>query len=209
MIFSKFGVKVKALIMYPTKAKNYLQFFKDVGKSKGLLRSGWIREKIKNPESVAEHSFRVGVLSMILADALKANKEKLVKMALIHDLSMSITGDQVWVRWGIVNMKSREEKERKEIKGLVDMFSKIEERDEFIGIFEELLNRSSKESRIFWQIDKLEMAIQAFEYERDQNKNLEEFFQTADMYIKEPLIRNIFVEVLKSRSLKERSFAKW
>lgn len=182
---------------------NYLQFFKEVGKSKRLLRTGWVREKIKDPESVAEHSFRVGVLAMILADKLKVNKDKLMKMALIHDLSMSITGDRVWIRWGIVDAKSREEKEKEEIKGMVYLFHKFAEGNDFIGIFEELLNRSTRESKIFWQIDKLEMALQALEYEEEQRKNLKEFFVTAALLIKEPLIKNIFMEIIKRRPFKE------
>lgn len=187
-----------------TNTLNYLQFFKEVGKSKRLLRSGWVREEVKDSESVAEHSFRVGVLAMILADKLKVNKDKLMKMALLHDLSMSMTGDKVWIRWGIVDVKSREEKEKEEIKGVVSLFHKITNGNEFIEIFEELLTRSSGEAKIFWQIDKLEMAMQALEYEEEQGRNLEEFFGTADLYIKEQLIRNIFKEIVRSRPLKER-----
>jgi len=63
---------------------DYLGFLKEVGKSKRLLRSGWIREKVNDPESVAEHSFRVGVLAMVLSDAIKVDKDKLIKMALLH-----------------------------------------------------------------------------------------------------------------------------
>ena len=183
---------------------NYLNFFKTVGKSKRLARSGWVREKVNDPESVAEHSFRVGVLAMLLADELNVNKEKLMKMALIHDLSMNVTGDKVWVRWGIVDIKAREEKEEKEIRGIVGLFHQMKQGDEFIKIFEELLGRSSKESKIFWQLDKLEMAMQALEYEEEQNKNLEEFFVTAGLYIRDPLIVDILKEILKSRPFRER-----
>lgn len=190
--------------MSSKKAVSYLNFFKTVGKSKRLLRTGWIREKVRDPESVAEHSFRVGVLAMLLADELDVNKEKLMKMALIHDLSMNATGDKVWIRWGVVDIKAKEEKEEKEIRGIVNLFHQMKQGDEFIKIFEELLGRSSKESKIFWQLDKLEMSMQALEYEEEQNKNLEEFFVTADLYIKEPLIADIFKEILKSRPFRKR-----
>ncbi|OGH21450.1 MAG: hypothetical protein A2958_01695 [Candidatus Levybacteria bacterium RIFCSPLOWO2_01_FULL_38_13] len=177
----------------------YLDFFKTVGKSKKLPRTGWIREKIKNPESAAEHSFRVGVLSMILAEKLEVEKDKLMKMALIHDLGEAVTGDLVWIRWGVVDLKARGKKEEQEIRGVIKLFSGIEEGKKYIKIFEEMILRSTKEARLFWQIDKLEMALQALEYEEEQGKNLDEFFATADLYVKHPVLREIFDEILSQR----------
>lgn len=187
---------------------DYLDFFKTVGKSKRLLRTGWVREKIKDPESVAAHSFRVGVLAMILADKLGVDKEKLIKMALIHNIGEAITGDIVWIRWGVVDLKAREKKEKEEIKHIVSLFSNIDEGEEYIRIFEEMTLMATREAKIFWQIDKLEMALQALEYEETQGKKLNEFFSTADLYIKEPFLRGIFDEILKERVSKERSFEK-
>lgn len=180
---------------------NYLQFFKEVGKSKRLLRSGWIREGIKDPESVADHSFRVGVLAMVLADKFDSvlDKAKLIKMALLHDIGEAITGDIVTTRWNVMDIKKRDEKERQEREGIKNIFSEINQSDEYLSIFNEMIARDTLESEIFWQIDKLEMAIQAFEYEKEQGKNLEEFFVTADLHIKESLIRSILEKIIKSR----------
>lgn len=186
-----------------SKKHDYLDFFKTVGKSKRLSRTGWVREKIKNPESAAEHSFRVGVIAMTLADKLEVNKDKLMKMALIHDLGTSLTEDMVWIRWGIVDLKARDRKEREEIKGMVSLFNDIEGGREYIKIFEEMTLRSTKEAKIFWQIDKLEMALQALEYEQEQEKNLDEFFATADLYIKHSVLREMFEEILFQRENKK------
>jgi putative hydrolase of HD superfamily len=170
-----------------------------VGKSKKLLRSGWINEKIKDPESVAEHSFRVSVLAMVISDSLGLDKEKLIKMALIHDLGEVITGDIVWSSGNIIDIKKRTEKEKMEKLGLERIFKILENSDEYKKIFEEMIERSSEEAKIFWQIDKLEMAMQALEYERDEYKNLEKFFVNADLQIETPLLRKIFDEILKRR----------
>ena len=201
LIFVKFNDKVNAIMQ--SKKQGYLDFFKTVGKSKRLPRTGWVREKIKNPESAAEHSFRVGVIAMTLADKLEVSKDKLMKMALIHDLSAALTEDMVWIRWGVVDLKAREKKETEEIKGIVSLFSDIEGGREYIRIFEEMILRSSKEAKIFWQIDKLEMALQALEYEQEQEKNLDEFFATADLYIKHPVLREMFEEILSQRENKK------
>jgi len=186
-----------------SKKQDYLNFFKTVGKSKRLPRTGWVREKIKNPESAAEHSFRVGVIAMTLADKLEVSKDKLMKMALIHDLGTALTEDMVWIRWGVVDLKARDKKEREEIRGIVSLFSNIPGGKEYIKIFEEMTLRSSKEAKVFWQIDKLEMALQALEYEQEQKKNLDEFFATADLYIKHTILRGMFEEILSQRENKK------
>lgn len=186
-----------------SKTINYLEFFKIIGKSKRLLRTGWVREKIKDPESVAEHSFRVGMLAMVLTDKLGKNldKNKLIKMALLHDIAEVITGDIVTERWDLVDVKRRREKEIEEKEGIRKIFDVIGQGDEYADIFSEMINRATPEAKVFWQFDKLEMALQALEYEKEQpDKNLEEFFLgVGSYYTKEPLIKTIFNDVIKNR----------
>ena len=191
-----------------SKANNYLEFLKLVGKSKRIPRTGWVREKVKNPESIAEHSFRVGVIAMILADDLLVNKEKLMKMALLHDLGETFTGDIVWTRGDVVDIKIRDQKEKEELKNLIKFFNTIDKGKEFIKIFKEMLLADSEEARIFWQIDKLEMAIQAFEYEEEQGESLDEFFKNADLFVMEPLLKSILNKIMKRRELRAKSVFK-
>ncbi|MEK7573758.1 MAG: HD domain-containing protein [Patescibacteria group bacterium] len=185
----------------------YLDFFRVVGRSKRIPRTGWVREKMKNPESVAEHSFRVSVIAMVLADELDLNKEKLMKMALIHDLGETFTGDIVWTRGEAVDIRIRENKEKEELKNLIKLFSMIKDGIDYIDIFQEMLSDFSKEAQIFWQIDKLEMAIQAYEYEQEQGINLEEFFLNAGLFIKDPILKEIFEEVLAGRVGNKKEYA--
>ena len=188
-----------------SKKLSYLDFLNTVGASKRLLRAGWIREGVKDSESVAEHSFRVGVLAMVLADKISNNldKNKLIKMALLHDLAESITGDTVIDRWDVIDIKKRDEREQIEEKGIEEIFSGIDQKDEYISIFHEMISRITPEAKIFSQLDKLEMALQACEYERDQGVDLEEFFVTASLYLKEPFLKKIFDDIVKSRPKKK------
>lgn len=188
-----------------SKKADYLDFFKTVGKSKRLLRTGWVREKVKDPESVAEHSFRVSVLAMVLSDKLghKLDKEKLIKMAILHDLGEVITGDIVTERHDIIDLAKRDEKEKEEKEGIREIFDKIGEGDEYVKIFDEMIGRTTPEAKVFWQFDKLEMALQAYEYEEEQGKDLEEFFISVGLYhVREPLIKEIFDELIKKRRKK-------
>lgn len=171
------------------KPEDILKIVKIIGLSKKIKRSGWVRENIENPESVAEHSFRVIVLAMLLGPVLNVNEEKLVKMAIIHDLGEVITGDIVTERGEKVDKELKNKKEEKEeriIKELLEGFGR-----DYHELFHEMIQRETEEAQIFWQLDKLEMAIQASEYEEEQNKNLEEFFVNAKANILHKKLKEI------------------
>src|SRR4030042_1903458 len=74
------------------------KFLLTAGKLKSLERSGWVREGMPNPETVAEHSWRVAILSLVLAKHLGIDRHRLLEMALIHDFEEIETQDPVTQR---------------------------------------------------------------------------------------------------------------
>lgn len=66
--------------------KNILDFLLEAGKLKGKKRRGWLIHKIKEAETAGEHIFHLAILVWILGRNRKLNLEKVIKMALIHDL---------------------------------------------------------------------------------------------------------------------------
>lgn len=201
----------KRFVSFPSSpqfASKMVDFMIDIGKSKRLYRTGWVREKIKDPESVAEHSFRVSVLSMVLADQLGLDKEKLIKMALVHDLGEVITGDLVFSRGEVIDIKKKNEKEEKEENGIKKIFKTIGQDKEYVKVFSEMRERATEEAKIFWEIDKLEMAMQALEYEKEQNKKLDEFFVNADLTINTPHIKKILKRIIKRKNYVKHNLLK-
>jgi 5'-deoxynucleotidase YfbR-like HD superfamily hydrolase len=73
--------------------EDLLEFLRNAGDLKMIPRTGWVQAGIKEPESVADHSFRMTLLAMVLSDQMGLDTEKVVRMALIHDLAESRTGD--------------------------------------------------------------------------------------------------------------------
>ncbi|HYW00739.1 MAG TPA: HD domain-containing protein, partial [Candidatus Acidoferrum sp.] len=70
---------------------SFLQALSDL---KNIPRSGWLshRISIQDVESVADHSFSTSVLAMVLANfevktGRRVNVERVLKMALLHDLA--------------------------------------------------------------------------------------------------------------------------
>ncbi len=66
----------------------------ETGHLKRIARSGWLLAGVRNPESMAEHSVRVGVLAYCIAAQEGANRQARhpVGQAVGHDASRQSTG---------------------------------------------------------------------------------------------------------------------
>ena len=171
--------------------KKIIKFLKTSYKLKDLRRSGWQRKTtIKNPESVAEHVYGTMILCYIISKIKGLDTYKMLIMGLIHDLAESKIGDRI--------PEDGEKKilESKEFKKIIENLPnkiKIELND----IWDEINNKNSKESKIFNQIDKLEMGIQAKEYlySGGSKKELQIFIDSTINNINDVTIKTIFNEL--------------
>ena len=69
-------------------------FFFQIAGLKKLPRSGWkIKLGLNNSESVAEHSYMMSVMAMVLSDLKSLDSEKVIKMSILHDWAESKIGD--------------------------------------------------------------------------------------------------------------------
>mgnify|MGYP001568527532 CR=1 FL=1 len=73
--------------------KNILNFLIEANKLKEMPRTGWILMGLKNPETVADHTFRMVILSWFLARKKKLNIKRAILIALFHDLCEVHAGD--------------------------------------------------------------------------------------------------------------------
>ncbi|MBW2963655.1 HD domain-containing protein [Candidatus Woesearchaeota archaeon] len=139
--------------------KDLINFFFEIGMLKHAKRSGWWLINVKDPENIAEHSFRTAVISYFLAKLEKVNPEKVALMCLFHDLHESRVNDLHKVGQRYINFKEAERKASKE-------------QTEFLGdagrdIFElneEFQNQETKESLVAKDADYVEVSVQAKEY---------------------------------------------
>jgi putative hydrolase of HD superfamily len=143
-------------------------------------------------------------MAMVFAEQLGCDRDKLTKMAIIHDLAEVITGDIVSEHGNMIDLEVRQKKELMEAQGIEAMFTPLENKDEYIRIFNEMLQRKSHESNMFWQLDKLEMAIQALVYEKSDKKILAEFFINTDLQLTHPFLRSVFAHVIAARPPKKK-----
>ena len=131
---------------------------------------------VYEPESVADHSFRTAFLCMICADMQGLDTLKMLRMALIHDLPEAIIGDLM------PSQKTPQTKQEEEI-ALHDILSLLPElqREKYLGVWKEYQQAETKEAKAVRQLDKVEMALQAKEYEKlgPENQSFKRFIKSA------------------------------
>lgn len=182
-----------------------IKFFKEVGKLKKTVRTGWKVAGVKDPESVAEHTYRLTMLCMVLADKFGVDGNKLVKMALIDDLAEALTSDLVQER-GDRTIMDKGEKLNKERVAISKIFANLEDGNKYLDLWEEGQNGESRESQILKQLDKLEMVMQALDYEGEtESEKLDEFWINTKKHLKEPALVEIFEELLAQRKRKPKT----
>lgn len=150
-------------------------FFNFVMELKAIKRSGWISKvKIKNPESVADHTYAMSTMVMVFSDILGMKTERAMKMAILHDLGESIIGDYE------PNEICSNEKRIKETVAIDHILNYLPAvtRKEYADIWKEYLENKTDTSRLVHGVDRFEMAIQAKTYESQgyPSSNLQQFF---------------------------------
>lgn len=186
-----------------------IDLFLRANEAKEIPRTGWGMHGVKNPESVAEHTFSLSFLTLqlapILSDRLNypLNINKLVKMAILHDIGEIETGDIVISRGAIIDLQKRQQKEEKEKKGIANLFKDTDKSNLSVSLFEEMIERQTIEATVFWQLDKLDMAIQALYYElQDKGENMTEFFENARAHITDEFLLELLKNVESRRPKK-------
>lgn len=132
-----------------------------------LLRIMSVAEKLKcntrhcytssgRHESVAEHSWRLGLFAMLVANEFpEADMDKVIRMCLIHDLGEAFTGD-------IPSFKKTKNDEKKEENVLDEWIASFPEpeRSQWQALYEEMNALETTEAKIYKALDKMEAIIQ-------------------------------------------------
>jgi putative hydrolase of HD superfamily len=167
--------------------------FFEVCHLKQLYRQGWLRRGVPRErcESIAEHSFGVAMLALWLAQTrIELDADKLVRMALLHDLGEVYAGDII-----PGDGLSEGEKHRREAEGLRKILSRLPDGEANIQLWNEFEAGASPEARLLRQIDRLEMGLQAAVYQRQGLVAGDEFFDSARQAMVDPQLSALLDEI--------------
>lgn len=171
--------------------KNILKYTEQL---KHLKRTGWLRVGITEPETVASHSWQMALIALYLSENKdeKYDFDKVIKLSLCHDLAESVIGD-ITPHDKTYNKKNLKEKEIMNTMAKECQFSQI------ASLFDEYEQNITPEAKLANDLDKLDMFIQALDYEQKHpDKDLSEFKSSATIKIQTSLGKTLLKEISKN-----------
>ena len=165
-------------------------FFEIVINLKNVPRKGWTNKlEIKNPESVADHSFSMALMAMILSELHKLDTKKILEMTLLHDLVESVVGDFTPEE---ISKPKKLELENTAMEKILNILP-----ENLIEVYQKIWNEfqlgSSEDAIFVHEMDKLEMVFQAKYYvdKGFSKEKIQPFLDTANTEIKNKHLREI------------------
>ena len=206
--------------------KEVINFLIEVSKLKETPRTGWVLRKVRNPETIAEHSFRLAILSWLLAEKADLNVKRAIKIALFHDLCEVYAGDvtpffyytqlrgnerekqNALMRWVRLSKKEKEKmgkmKSEREKKALLKLVQSLDPhlKNDILSSWSDFENRISKEGKFVKQIDKIETLLQSIEYfGSEEKKGGSGWWECTEEAVDDPLLLD-FLKVIQKRFYK-------
>ncbi|XP_055857500.1 uncharacterized protein LOC129920251 [Episyrphus balteatus] len=174
-----------------------LHFMELVGNLKHTKRTGWVLRDVDDCESISGHMYRMSMMTFLLEETEGLNRIRCMELALVHDLAESLVGD-LTPFCGV----AKEDKKAMELKAMADICKLVEPRGKRImELFEEYEEGQSAESKFVKDLDRLDMVMQAFEYEKRDNCLMkhQEFFDSTEGKFQHPFIKKLVKEICDQR----------
>ena len=143
--------------MEPTELAGILDFLRGAERLKVVTRSGWTSEG--RPESVAEHSWRLCLMALVLREEFpEVDFARLVAICIVHDLGEAVGGDipapEQARRGG-----GKAEQERRDLLLLLEPLPAAA-RERITALWDEYEAGETAEARLAKALDKLETILQ-------------------------------------------------
>lgn len=131
--------------------KRNVDFLYEMGTLRYIPRI-WRQFLNKDFANLSEHMFRVAWIAMIIAKEEKADINKVIKIALMHDITESRNSD--------VHYLSRMYTQRDEHSAIKDLLKGTSLEEEFMALFHEYEERQSLEAKIVKDADNLDVDME-------------------------------------------------
>ena len=188
-------------------SNNPFLFLTHVQALKQLPRTGWLFAGVAQPESVAEHSFVMSWVAILLAEQINSayhdqgltqplDVARVAQIALVHDLAESVLTD---LPKRSTDLLSKAVKQQAEATAMQQICQPLPNHAHYLAYWQEYVDGATPESRLVRDADKLEMIHQALCYEQAGNRNLEEFWHAHQWHY--PASRNFFAEFCRLRAI--------
>ncbi|NJP44723.1 HD domain-containing protein [Actinacidiphila epipremni] len=151
----------------------------ELGMLKRAKRSGWWIAGVKDPETIAEHSFRTAVVGSVLALMEGADPARVALMCVFHDTQETRIGDIPHIGRRYVTAASNEQVTADQVSAAHPAVAAG------IGrVVDEYENGDSLEVVVAHDADKLECLLQAVEYREQGYANVQNWIDTSKASLK-------------------------
>lgn len=140
-------------------------------------RTGWVKRHVAQPESIADHMYRMSLMSMLVDGHDGYDYMHCVKLAVVHDLAECIAGD-ITPTCGVSD-SDKHDMEANAMDSISAMLGDCNAAHTIRALWEEYEAGETEEAKLVKDFDKIEMIVQAYEYETEQNVPLQEFFDST------------------------------
>lgn len=149
-----------------------IEFFHLINTLKHTPRTGWVYNHVPNPESICDHMYRMAIMAMVLAPPT-IDRTHAVMVSLCHDMAEALVGDIT-----PSDPVTPQEKHQRELAAITKMAELLppERGEEIKQCWLEFEERSTDVAKFCAQLDKIEMCLQASEYEKTHGLSLSQFF---------------------------------
>ncbi|GCD45302.1 HD domain-containing protein [Streptomyces paromomycinus] len=160
-------------------AKGSMSYLMEMGALKRAKRSGWWIAGVKDPETIAEHSFRTAVIGAVLAMMEGADPAKVALLCTFHDTQETRVGDIPWVGRRYLKAAKNEDVTADQV---ADAHPAVAAGVR--AVVEEYENGDSLEVTVAHDADKLECMIQGIEYLEQGYRNAQEWVDSTRAKLK-------------------------
>ncbi|XP_055903186.1 uncharacterized protein LOC129939255 [Eupeodes corollae] len=189
--------EIKEKSCFQSSLADILRFMELVGNLKHTKRTGWVLRDVNDCESISGHMYRMSMMTFLLEEKEGLNRIRCMELALVHDLAESLVGD-LTPFCGV----AKEDKKAMELSAMADICKLVDPRGKRImELFEEYEEGQSAESKFVKDLDRLDMVMQAFEYEKRDNCLMkhQEFFDSTEGKFQHPFIQKLVKEICDQR----------
>jgi putative hydrolase of HD superfamily len=160
-------------------AKGSVGYLMEINALKRGKRTGWWIAGIKDPETIAEHSFRTAVVGSVLAMMEGADPARVALLCTFHDTQETRVGDIPWVGRRYLTASKNEDVTADQVANAHPAVAAGIQ-----AVVDEYENGESIEVLVAHDADKLECMLQGLEYLEQGYRNAREWVDSTRAKLK-------------------------
>ncbi|WP_328808418.1 HD domain-containing protein [Nonomuraea montanisoli] len=168
----------------------------EMGLLKRYKRTGWLVAGVRDPESIADHSFRTAVIAGVIAALEGGDPQRAAFMSLFHDSQETRITDIPYVAKRYLTAPANEDVTADQTRDVPEAVAAM-----LRGAIAEYEEKVSLEAVCARDADKLECLLQAVEYREQGHQNVQPWIDSSLAALKTATAKRLADEALRTNTL--------